>query len=136
MLPSVHHKASRLAVLGELGRHPLAVRAISHCLNYRLCLANKPAASLLGRTITEMKLMSQNGVDCWLSQTDRMANLLDLANFRFSSTSGRQLLRCVKSNFERYWLDEIKSSRLGTDREQHNKLEVRQSDQWTVNATV
>ena len=31
-------------------------------------------------------------------------------------------MRCVKSHFERYWLDEIKSSRLGTDGEQHNKL--------------
>ena len=122
ILLSVHRKASRLAVLGELGRHPMAVRALAHCLNYRLCLANKPASSLLGRAITEMKIMAQNGVDCWLSRTDKLANLLGTANIRFSPTSGRQLLRCVKSHFERYWLDEIKLSRLGTDGEQHNKL--------------
>ena len=91
-LLSVHRKASRLAVLGELGRHPMAVRAMAHCLNYRLCLANKPTFSLLGRTISEMKLMAQNGADCWLSRTDKMATLLGTANLRFSQTSGRQLM--------------------------------------------
>ena len=122
MLLSVHRKASRLAVLGELGRHPLAVRAMAHCLNYRLCLASKPANSLLGRAMTEMSQMAQTGVDCWLSQANNMAILLDVPNVRLSPTSGRQLLKCVKSRFDRHWLDEIKSSRLGTDGEQHNKL--------------
>ena len=33
LILGVHKKASRLAVLGELGRHPLLVKSISNCLN-------------------------------------------------------------------------------------------------------
>ena len=122
ILLSVHRKASRLAVLGDLGRHPMAVRAIAHCLNYRLCLASKPGNSLLGRVMTEMTDMTQTGADCWLSRANKMAQLLDTPDVRFCQTSGRHMLRCVKSKFERYWMDEIKSSRLGIDGQQHNKL--------------
>ena len=122
MILSVHRKASRLAVLGELGRHPLAVRAMAHCLNYKLCLATKPVNSLLGRAMCEMTHMTLTGVDCWLSRANKMSQLLDTPDIRFSPTSGGQLLKCIKSKFERYWLDEIKMSRLGTDGESHNKL--------------
>ena len=122
ILLSVHRKASRLAVLGELGRHPLAVRAMAHCLNYRLCLASKPVNSLLGRTMCEMTRMAQTGVDCWLSRANKMAELLETPNIRFSQNSGRQLLKYVQSKYERYWMDEIKSSRLGADGKEHNKL--------------
>ena len=38
---SVHKKTSRLAVLGELGRYPLFIKTLSHCLNYKLSLLNK-----------------------------------------------------------------------------------------------
>ena len=34
----VHKKVSRLAVLGELGRYPLFIKSLSHCLNYKLSL--------------------------------------------------------------------------------------------------
>ena len=38
MFLSVHSKSSRLAVLGELGRYPLFISALSQCLNYKLAL--------------------------------------------------------------------------------------------------
>ena len=122
ILLSVHSKASRLAVLGDLGRHPMAVRAMAHSVNYKLCLASKPANSLLGRVMSEMTVMTQTGVDCWLSRANKMAQLLDTPDVRFSPASGRQMLKCVKGKFERFWLDQIKSSRIGTDGQQHNKL--------------
>ena len=51
-------KASRLAVLCELGLYHLAVKAISQCLNYRQCLASKPG-SLIGQAISNMASMSR-----------------------------------------------------------------------------
>ena len=51
-----------------------------------------------------------------------MAQLLDTPDTRFCQTSGRLMLKCVKSKFERFWMDEIKSSRIGSDGQQHNKL--------------
>ena len=56
----------------------MAVRAMAHSLNYRLCLESKPSNSLLGHVITDMKTLSQNGVECWISRTDRMSELLAL----------------------------------------------------------
>ena len=67
---SVHRKASRLAVLGDLGRYPLAVKAMAQTLNYRLCLAMKPANSLVGLAMSEMADMARQGTDCWLTRTD------------------------------------------------------------------
>ena len=122
ILLSVHRKASRLAVLGDLGRYPLAVRSMAHCLNYRQCLASKPANSLLGRVVSEMTVMAQNGQDCWLTRAKKMAELLQTPNVRYSNTSGRVLLKHIQCKFQIFWRDEITSSRLGPDGEQHNKL--------------
>ena len=122
ILLSVHRKASRLAVLGDLGRFPMAIRAMAHTINYRLCLASKPADSLIGNAMTEMKNMSLNGTDCWLFRTDKMSELLALPNLRYSESSGRKILKYVQSKFERFWLDKIKSSRVDKDGVEHNKL--------------
>ena len=111
-------------MLGYLGRHPLAVNAMAHTLNYRLCLAAKPDSSLIGQAMAEMKVMAQNGVDCWVSRVDKMANLLESPVTKYGPTSGRQLLRCVKCKFNRYWADEIKTERLGSDGLGHNKLQT------------
>ena len=73
ILLSVHKKASRLAVLGDLGRYPLALRAMSQCLNYRLSLARKSASSLLGLAMAEMRVLADQGVDCWLTRVDKMS---------------------------------------------------------------
>ena len=124
ILLSVHRKASRLAVLGELGRHPLAVKAMAHTLNYRLCLAAKSDSSLIGHVMAEMKAMARNGVDCWVSRVDKMANLLESPVTKYGPTSGRQLLRCVVCKFNRYWADTIKAERVGADGLGHNKLQT------------
>ena len=36
MILSFHRKSSRIAILGELGRHPVFSKSLSHCLNYKL----------------------------------------------------------------------------------------------------
>ena len=109
---SVHRKASRLAVLGDLGRYPLAVRALAQTLNYRLCLASKPANSLVGLAMSEMTDMASQGLDCWLARTDKMARLLKLPDICYSKSSGQYVLKKVQCWFDRYWLDEISSTRV------------------------
>ena len=119
---SVHRKASRLAVLGELGRYPLAVKALSQCLNYRQCLASKPADSLIGQAMGEMASLASQGKDCWLTRVNKMAELLRLPDVSYSKNSGRNVTKLVRSCFDRYWLDQIKKSRVDTDGQPHNKL--------------
>ena len=119
---SVHRKTSRLAVMGELGRYPLAVKAISQCLNYRQCLASKPADSLIGQAMGEMASLANQGKDCWLTRVNRMEELLQLPTITYSKYSGKTFTKLVKSCFDRYWLDQIKMSRVGIDGQPHNKL--------------
>ena len=66
--------------------------------------------------------MAQNGQDCWLTRAKKMAELLQTPNVRYSNTSGRVLLKHIQCKFQIFWRDEITSSRLGPDGEQHNKL--------------
>ena len=122
VLLSVHRKASRLAVLGDLGRYPLAIKAMALTLNYRLCLASKPANSLVGLVMSEMAVMASKGVDCWLTRTEKMASLLKIPDIRYSKTSGQYVLKKVQGRFDSYWLDQISSTRVGPDGNQHNKL--------------
>ena len=79
MFLSVHSKASRLAVLGELGRYPLFITALSQCLNYKLSLSNRQTTTnLLGQVMKEMSVMSVNGDDCWLHRVNKLENLLKI----------------------------------------------------------
>ena len=124
ILLSVHRKASRLAVLGDLGRYPMAVRAMAQALNYRLCLARKPASSLVGLAMAEMEEMVEQGKDCWLARVGKMADLLTLPRLPYGKSSGRRLTHIIQRKFSVFWLDQIQSSRPDTDGINHNKLKT------------
>ena len=124
---SVHSKASRLAVLGELGRYPLFVNALAQCLNYKLSLFKRQSnTNILGHVLKEMTEMSENDQDCWLTRVNKIENILKIPkNFSLSQTSGKNLTRIVKSKFDRYWLDKINEIKPDKhDNLDHNKLRV------------
>jgi hypothetical protein len=100
----------------------LAVRALAQTLNYGLCLASKPANSLVGLAMAEMTDMASQGLHCWLTRTDKMARLLNLPDIRYSKFFGQYVLKKVQCRLDRYWLDEISSTRVGPDGNQHNNL--------------
>ena len=124
LLLSVHKKTSRLAVLGELGRHPLFVKSISHCLNYKLHLNQKTnPSSILNNLMTEMKLMADNNQDCWLTRVQNLEKLLNSPNLSGpSKTSGKTILSAVKTKFEQLWWKQVNQVKLGADNQNHNKL--------------
>ena len=127
MFLSVHSKASRLAVLGELGRYPIFVTALSQCLNYKLSLFNRQTnTNLIGHVLNEMTKMSENGHDCWLTRVNTIENLLNIPkNMKLTKTSGKNITARVRSIFERFWLDKINEFKPNqTDNLDHNKLRV------------
>ena len=127
MFLSVHSKASRLAVLGELGRYPLFVTVLSQCINYKLSLFNRQTnTNLIGHVIKEMSKMSNSGQDCWLTRVDKIEQLLNIPkNLKFTKTSGKNITARVKSKFDRFWLDKINEFKPNqTDNIDHNKLRV------------
>ena len=76
---SVHKKCSRLAILGDLGRYPTFIKALAHCLNYKMHLnSNLESDSLLAHTYREMRAMAGNLTDCWLLKVNKIQTLLGI----------------------------------------------------------
>ena len=74
---SVNKKTSKLAVLGELGAYPLFLKAVEATLKYEWHLkCTADTNSLVCNVIEEMKTMATNKVDCWLTHTVKMRELL------------------------------------------------------------
>ena len=125
MILGVHRKASRLAVLGELGRYPLFITAMSQLLKYRISLDERPF-SLVGQALTEMSSMTSKGQDCWLNRVDTIMNLLKInhSDHTLSKVASRKFSSSLKSKFDIFWkkkVNEIKH--VNNDHLNHNKLE-------------
>merc|ERR1712015_18434 len=102
-------KASRLAVLGDLGRYPMAVRAMAQALNYRLSLARKPASSMVGLAMAEMAEMVEQGKDCWLARVGKMAELMTLPRMTYGKSSGRRIAHLIQGRFSGYWREQVQA---------------------------
>ena len=122
MLLSVHSKSSRLAVLGELGRYPLFVRALTQCLAYKSSLTHKSNCSMAGLAMQEMADMAQYGNDCWLSRVQTIEKHIKLPSNLSIYSLSRKIYQHIKSRFDIFWPDKINNRRLGPDGNDHNKL--------------
>ena len=106
MVLSVHKRCSRLAALGELGRYPLFISSIKHCLKYDWHLSNIDQSCVVSMAVREMA--SKPHLDTWYSRVQTMKSLLGISDLHgckdtVSITLGKKL----DSIFGRYWLDEI-----------------------------
>ena len=97
---------------------------MSHCLNYRQCLARKPHTSIIGQVMEEMSTMAAADVDCWLTRVDKMRVLLNLPRITYGVTSGHKTSRILQKKFDVFWRDQVLATRPGPDGEEHNKLET------------
>ena len=76
LLLSVHKRCSRLAALGELGRYPLMISSVKHCLNYEYHLGIIDQNSLVSMSVREMASMPL--LDTWYSRVQSMKQLLNI----------------------------------------------------------
>ena len=125
---SVNRKTSRLAVLGELGRYPLYIKALSQCINYKMSLLGpNNQSSLISDVIKEMKLFSSRGSDCWLTRVNKIQQLLNIPDRpMFKRVQGKKVTNLVKSKFDKHWLDTLNSTGSNnsnlTGQSDHSKL--------------
>ena len=69
MLLSLHKRASKLACLGELGRHPVLLRGLLQSLKYDWHIRYKASKeSLIYEAYQEMSEFASEGNDCWLAR--------------------------------------------------------------------
>ena len=128
MVLSVHKKTSRLAILGELSRYPVILRAFSQCLKYEWSLSrNSTPNSLVSLAYSEMSEMADAGTDCWLSKVRKIKSLLGFHNLSPQlkpNIVGKKISRFLNSKFEAFWLKEVNTKKVGQDGLDHNKLRV------------
>ena len=128
MILSVHSKASRLAVLGELGRYPLFIPTLSRCLSYKVSLEKRMTSSnLLGQVWLEMTEMTRRGQDCWLYRVKKMEKLLKFSEKEHFSLNkpGKKISIILRSKFDAFWLKQINEIKINKpDNLDHNKLRI------------
>ena len=127
MILSVHSKSSRLAVLGELGRYPLFIRALAQAIKFKYSLSiRKQSSDLICNVMTEMSKMESVGQDCWLTRINKIEKILDLKrgySALLSKIPKSLFISQLKSRFDVHWLrkiNEIKNNHGETFN--HNKL--------------
>ena len=116
LILSVHKKTSRLAVLGELGHYPLLVQSFIQTLKYKWSLySTSNCDSIVSDALSEMSDYADSGQDCWLSRVRKLESLFSipsLRNYAKKEAAGIIFKKRVKSVFDRFWLDEIKTEKL------------------------
>ena len=125
LLLSVHKKSSRLAVLGEMARLPLFLKALVQALKYEWCLVNKSTSPLVQGTLQEMRVFEDLGNSNWLSRIKKIKKLLsipDLPSHLSPNSVGAQITKLVQSHFESFYLQQINKVSIGDDGIDHNKL--------------
>ena len=130
MTLSVNKKTSRLAVLGELGRYPIFLNSLSHSLNYKQSLLSRKSNNrLVACTFNEMEQLNDKNADCWLRRVNHIEKLLNVPNNIFyNKSSGKKILKFIKSKFDSYYLNEInKIKPSSSDLHDHNKLRTYKS---------
>ena len=125
MVLSVKKTTSRLAVLGELGRYPLFIPSLAHCLNYKLSLLSRRSSDkLLGHALIEMENLKNKNCESWLTRVNKIENLLNIPKTLFyNKVSGKKLLVILKSKFDSIFLAKINEAKISSsDQVNHNKL--------------
>ena len=121
LLLSVHKRCSRLAAIGELGRYPLFIPSLKLCLKYEWQLSNANHNSIVSKAVREMAALPN--LDTWYSRVQKMKTLLGTPRLHGCKDSvSKQLNRKLNSVFDRYWLDQINTPKMGNDGLDHNKL--------------
>ena len=110
-------------MLGELGRYPILIPALKHCLKYEYHISRLDSSSLVSAVFREMDTHPQ--IDCWKSRVEKIKTLLNVKRlFGTSERAGLIVDRLSKSKFDRFYLDEINQIKLGIDGQDHNKLRL------------
>ena len=121
LMLSVHKRSSRLAVLGELGRYPMLIASLKHCLKYEWHLSQCDSKSVVSMVVREMR--SKPELDTWYSRVQVIKGLLNTDNIHGKKeTVSKFLDKKLKSCFDRFWIDQINQTKFDINGNDHNKL--------------
>ena len=124
LLLSVQKKTSRLAVLGELGRYPVLVKAIAQSIMYKHCIMKYQPEALVGQAVSEMQVLDDS--NSWVGRVQSVKTLLEIPEYPehwSDKRVSRDITTRIQSKFEIFFKNEINEEKLGPeDGLDHNKL--------------
>ena len=124
LLLSVQKKTSRLAVLGELGRYPVLIKAIVQSIMYERCILKYQRGALVGQALVEMQVL--NDSNSWQGRVNSLKTLLDIQNYPeywSEKRVSKHITNKVQSKFEIFFKEQINREKLdAADGLDHNKL--------------
>ena len=92
-----------MAVLGELGRYPVLIPALRHCLKYCHHLNSVDSSSIISIAITDMK--NNSHIDCWLTRIEKVKTLNKLKRLLAKSDKAGAIIdKNIKSKFDKFFL--------------------------------
>ena len=117
-----------MAVLGELNRYPILIKALAQSIKYEHQLTtNSDPDSIIAMALSEMRDTDARGSDCWLSKLKQIKSILGLRPFPTQvhpDTLGKKIIKTLESKFESFWLREVNKLKIGPDGHDTNKLRL------------
>lgn len=112
-LLKVKRNAPILAIRGELGRHPITIKAINRSIKYYNQIISKPSNCLVRQALDESISLHEKGNKSWFTKLTNTKRALDLPNLPSGQTkyeikkSSKGVERKIKINYEDFWSNEI-----------------------------
>ena len=114
-LLSVHRRGSRLAVLGVLGRYPVFIPALRHCIKYQYHINQMDNSSLISIALSDMG--KNPNIDCWLSRVEKIKALFNLKRlYGKPDRIGLVIDKNIKSKFQKLKNQKTKKIKSSNDR--------------------
>ena len=97
------------------------VASLKHCLNYEWQLSQCGGDSVVSMAVREMKTRPE--LDTWFNRVQSIKRLLNVRNvYSKKEAASKYFDKCLKSSFDRFWLDQINYVKVDKDGNDHNKL--------------
>ena len=96
LLLSDHQKCSRLAVLGELGRYPVLLPALKHCIKYQLQIDRLDRSTLVSRALSDMQ--NNPEIDSWYTRVEKIKANFNIRQLRCKPEKAGLIIDKIKVN--------------------------------------
>ena len=117
--------------MGELGRYPLLIRAITQALKYEWHInTGVSTSSLVSLAMKEMREMCALDIDSWYTRVSKIKKMFSVPKFsgRYKPDYvGKRISTVLKDKFSSFWKQEIKREKLDTKGVNRNKLRFYQT---------
>jgi hypothetical protein len=112
----VKRHTSNLAVRGELGRHPITLKAVSQSIKYFNHILQRPETKLVKQALNESKNLDLEGKKTWYTKLRQTLQTFNIPPNPVTSSKHQQKTldkrthRMLELGYEKYWCNQINST--------------------------